>query len=244
MKEFNTQNSKKLYEEIMQYLVDGVSSSFHKASNEEYPIAMTHGRGSKLYDVDGNEYIDYIGGFGPMILGYCPEPVNKAVKAQLELGSQFSTPTEQLLALSKMFTEIIPCAEMVSFQSSGTEANMHAWRVARAYTGKNKIVKFAGQYHGWSDEQKITVTANPGTLGREEMPARIIETPGQRQAAADDIIIAAWNHAELLEKLFAEQGMKLPLLSWNPTCAMKAPSCRFQAIWMRSGSSAQSIISF
>ena len=206
MKEFNTQNSKKLYEEITRYLVDGVSSSFHKADMEEYPIAMTHGKGCKLYDVDGNEYIDYVGGFGPMILGYCPKPVNEAVKAQLELGSQFSAPTEQLLTLSRTFTEIIPCAETVSFQSTGTEANMHAWRVARAYTGKNKIVKFAGQYHGWSDEQKITVTAKACSLEDKKRPARIFDTLGQRQATTDDIIIAVWNHADLLEKLFEQRN--------------------------------------
>lgn len=223
MKEFNTQKSKRFFEEITKYLVDGVSSSFHKADSEEYPIAMTHGKGCKLYDVDGNEYIDYIGGFGPMILGYCPESVNTAVKAQLELGSQFSAPTEQLLALSKIITEIIPCAEMVSFQSTGTEANMHAWRVARAYTGKNKIVKFAGQYHGWSDEQKITVTANANALENDEKPARVMETPGQRQAATDDIIITAWNHADILEKLFAEQGDDIAAVVMEPYMCDEGP---------------------
>lgn len=77
-----------------------------------------------MYDVDGNDYIDYVAGFGPMILGYAPESVNEAVKEQLKKGSQFSTPTEDLCKLAKKLTEIIPCAEMVSFQSSGTEANM------------------------------------------------------------------------------------------------------------------------
>jgi glutamate-1-semialdehyde 2,1-aminomutase len=223
MKEFNTQKSKKLFEEIRTYLVDGVSSSFHKADNEEYPIAMIRGRGCRLYDVDGNEYIDYIGGFGPMILGYCPETVNEAIRAQLELGSQFSAPTEQLLLLAKAFTEMIPCAEMVSFQSSGTEANMHAWRIARAYTGKSKIVKFAGQYHGWSDEQKITVTASASALGEDARPARILGAPGQRQAAADDMIVATWNHADLLEKLFAEQGKNIAAVVMEPYMCDEGP---------------------
>lgn len=209
MEKFNTKNSEALYQEICQYLVDGVSSSFHKAAVEDYPIAMTHGKGSKLYDVDGNEYIDYIGGFGPMIMGYAPDAVNAAVKEQVDRGSQFSTPTRQLLELSKKLTEIIPCAEMVSFQSSGTEANMHAWRVARAYTGKQKIVKFAGQYHGWSDEQKISITANAKTLGDEKAPARIMTTAGQRQETADDIIITSWNRADILEALLEERGNEI-----------------------------------
>lgn len=209
MEKFNTKNSEALYQEICQYLVDGVSSSFHKAVAEEYPIAMTHGKGSKLYDVDGNEYIDYIGGFGPMIMGYAPDAVNAAVKEQVDRGSQFSTPTKQLLELSKKLTEIIPCAEMVSFQSSGTEANMHAWRVARAYTGKQKIVKFAGQYHGWSDEQKISITADAKTLGDEKAPARIMTTAGQRQETADDIIITSWNRADILEVLLEAKGNEI-----------------------------------
>lgn len=209
MEKFSTKNSEALYQEICQYLVDGVSSSFHKAAAEDYPVAMTHGKGSKMYDVDGNEYIDYIGGFGPMILGYAPDAVNEAVKEQVERGSQFSTPTKQLMDLSKKLTEIIPCAEMVSFQSSGTEANMHAWRVARAYTGKKKIVKFAGQYHGWSDEQKISITANAQTLGDEKAPARIMATAGQRQETADDIIITSWNRADILEALFEEKGQEI-----------------------------------
>lgn len=223
MEQFNTQKSKILFNEISKYLVDGVSSSFHKAANEEYPVIITHGKGCKLYDVDGNEYIDYIGGYGAMLLGYCPEAVNEAVKTQLALGSQFSAPTNQLLALAQTFTEIIPCAEMVSFQTSGTEANMHAWRVARAYTGKSKIVKFTGQYHGWSDEQKISITANVTTLGCEASPSRIVATAGQRQAATDDIIIATWNHAELLEQLFSAQGDEIAAVVMEPYMCDEGP---------------------
>ena len=179
MDKYNTEKSKALFFETNKYLVDGVSSSFHKAKNEEYPICMTHGKGSHMYDVDGNDYIDYVAGFGPMILGYAPEPVNAAVREQLEKGSQFSTPTEDLCRLAKKLTEIIPCAEMVSFQSSGTEANMHAWRVARAHTGKMKIVKFEGQYHGWADEQKVTIGADSiDELGPKSNINKLMNTAG------------------------------------------------------------------
>ncbi len=223
MKKFITKKSEELFQELSQYLVDGVSSSFHKAENESYPIAMTHGKGSKLYDVDGNEYIDYIGGFGPMILGYAPEAVNVAVKKQIEKGSQFSTPTQQLLDLSKKLTEIIPCAEMVSFQSSGTEANMHAWRLARAYSRKQKIVKFSGQYHGWSDEQKISITANADTFGTEKAPSRIMTTAGQRKAATDDVIIASWNHTDALETLFQQKGDEIAAVVMEPYMCDEGP---------------------
>ena len=202
MDKYNTEKSKALFFETKKYLVDGVSSSFHKAKNEEYPICMTHGKGSHMYDVDGNDYIDYVAGFGPMILGYAPESVNEAVKEQLKKGSQFSTPTEDLCKLAKKLTEIIPCAEMVSFQSSGTEANMHAWRVARAHTGKMKIVKFEGQYHGWADEQKVTIGADTlEELGPKSSINKLMNTAGQRIDTTNDIIVAPWNDAESLEAI-------------------------------------------
>lgn len=152
MEKYITSKSKELYEENKKYVTDGVGSYFHRAGYQDYPIAMTHGKGSKLYDVDGNEYIDYIAGFGPMLLGHCPKTVEEAVEKQLKRGTHFSAPTKELGELGKRLTEIIPSAEQVCFQNSGTEVVMYALRLARAYTGKYKIVKFEGQYHGWSDE--------------------------------------------------------------------------------------------
>ena len=112
MKYFITNNSKFLFEETKKYLVDGVASSFHKSPNQEYPICVANTKGSKIYDVDGNyEYIDYVCGFGPMLLGYSPDVVNAAVKEQLEKGSHFSAVTENLCNLSKKLTQIIPSAE-------------------------------------------------------------------------------------------------------------------------------------
>lgn len=224
MKKFNTEKSKALFEATKKVLVDGASSSFHKAPNEEYPICMTHAKGSKMYDVDGNEYIDYVAGFGPMILGYCPEPVSEAVARQLEKGSQFSTPTPELFELAKKLTEIIPSAEMVSFQSSGTEANMHAWRVARAYTGKSKLVKFEGQYHGWSDEQKITIGAdNVGQLGPKNHPWKLMGSAGQRESSADDLIIAPWNDLEILEEILARDSQQIAAVVMEPYMCDEGP---------------------
>ncbi len=224
MQKFNTEKSKELYFETCKYLVDGAASSFHKAANEEYPVCLTHGKGSKVYDVDGNEYIDYVAGFGPMILGYCPEAVGEAVKAQIDKGSQLSAPTPELCKLAKKLTEIIPSAEMVSFQSSGTEANMHAWRVARAYTGKHKIVKFEGQYHGWADEQKISIGAkNIDEVGDEKHPSRIFGTKGQRIETTDDIIIMPWNDLGILEDLFKEQADQIAAVVTEPYMCDEGP---------------------
>ncbi|MFQ8602014.1 MAG: aspartate aminotransferase family protein [Anaerovoracaceae bacterium] len=224
MEKFNTEKSKELFFETKKYLVDGVSSSFHKAHNEEYPICVTHGKGSHMYDVDGNDYIDYVAGFGPMILGYAPEAVNEAVRQQLEKGSQFSTPTEDLCKLSKKLTEIIPCAEMVSFQSSGTEANMHAWRVARAATGKMKIVKFEGQYHGWADEQKVTIGAeNIDQLGPKTHINKLMNTAGQRTNTADDIVLAPWNDEKALEEILKAQSNEIAAVLMEPYMCDEGP---------------------
>lgn len=224
MEKYNTEKSKALFTKTKQYLVDGVSSSFHKADNEEYPVCMSHGKGAHLFDIDGNEYIDYVAGFGPMILGYAPDAANDAVRNQLEKGAQFSAPTEDLCQLAKKLTEIIPCAEMVSFQSSGTEANMHAWRVARAATNKMKIVKFEGQYHGWADEQKVTIGARTvDDLGPKVSINKIMNTAGQRSHTADDLIIAPWNDEEALENILKEQGNEIAAVLMEPYMCDEGP---------------------
>lgn len=201
MKRYNTEQSKKLYNEMKESLVDGVGSYFHISSYRDYPIVMTHGKGSKLYDVDGNEYIDYILGFGPMLLGYCNTNINKYVDKQLLKGSHFAAPNEDLGKLANKLIEIIPSAEAVSFQNSGTEVVMYALRLARAYTGKYKIIKFEGQYHGWSDEEKISIDAKSiEELGDRECPNKIIHTKGQRLSSADDLIVLPWNDADIIER--------------------------------------------
>lgn len=182
MRRYQTEGSRRLHQQTVPYLLDGVGSSFHVSSYRDYPVAMTHGKGSKLYDVDGNEYIDYVLGFGPMLLGYCPPAVDRAVAEQLRRGSHFSAPTEDLKRLSQRLVEIIPSAELVAYQNSGTEVVMYALRLARAYTGKYKIVKFEGQYHGWSDEEKVSIDAScVEELGDRENPPQ--DPPYQGTAA-------------------------------------------------------------
>ena len=224
MNKLNSEKSKQLFLETKKYLVDGVASSFHKTVSEEYPICMKYGKGSKLYDVDGNEYIDYVAGFGPMILGYSPEAVNEAVIKQVEEGSQFSATTYNLCQLSKKLTEIIPSAEIVSFQSTGTEANMYAFRVVRAFTGKDKIVKFEGQYHGWSDEQKITINApSIGLLGPQNKPWKLLGSAGQREASGEDLLIMPWNDIDVLRDLFEKRGHEIAAVITEPYMCDEGP---------------------
>ena len=217
MKKYSTETSRLIYEETKKYLVNGVGSSFQIPHYAEYPIVMTHGKGAKLYDVDGNEYIDYILGFGPMLLGHCPEAVNRAVIDQLAFGTHFSAPTEQTLALSKKLTEIIPSAEMISFQNSGTEVDMYALRLVRAYTGKWKIVKFEGQYHGWSDEAKVSIDADRiEELGDRESPNKIIHSKGQRLSSGDELYVIPWNDLEYMENLLREHADEIAAVIMEP----------------------------
>lgn len=203
--QYVTEKSKALHKELKEYLVDGVGSAFQIPHYAEYPICMTHGKGSKCYDIDGNEYIDYILGFGPLILGHSPDAVNEAVHAQVERGSLFSAPNYDTLEMGKLLTRIIPCAEAVSFQSSGSEVLIYAFRVARAFTGKPKIVKVEGHYHGWTDEAKISIEADTvEALGDRDNPKKIIHTKGQRLSSADDMYLIPWNDLEYLERVLEE----------------------------------------
>lgn len=209
MKKYDTGKSKELFTKAQKGMINGVASSIHKYSWQEYPLYMERGKGSKIYDVDGNEYIDYMMGFGPIVLGYSNEVVNKAVAEQLQKATQIAAPTENLVRLTDKICEIIPSAEKVStYYNSGTEADMHAVRLARAYTGKDKIVKFEGGYHGWSDELKISAEAETvAALGPRNKPFALKHYPGQRDA--DETIVMPFNDLELLEELFRRRGNEI-----------------------------------
>lgn len=224
MNKYVTEKSKKFHNEIKEFLVDGVGSYFQFASYQGYPISVSHGKGPKLYDIDGNEYIDYVAGFGALLLGHSPQAINEAVKKQIENGSHFSAPNDELLKLAKKLTEIIPSAEAVSFQNSGTEAVMYALRLARAYTGKYKIIKFEGQYHGWSDEEKISIDAESvDELGDRSNPNKIIHTKGQRLSSADDLIVLPWNDLEVLKSTFENFQNEIAAVIMEPIMCDSGP---------------------
>ncbi|MCI8550095.1 MAG: aspartate aminotransferase family protein [Lachnospiraceae bacterium] len=214
---YETKESKQLFYEAKKYLVGGVASSIHKAPDEEYPIYAVRGKGSRFWDVDGNEYIDYMGSFGPSILGFSPDAVNEAVKKQIDEGTHFALPTGSLNQLSRKLVEILPCAEMVGYQSTGTEADMVAVRLARAYTGKTKIVRFEGHYHGWADE--LNVSAHPATkagMGPRSHPWKTLECPGQLPEASDEIIVIPWNDEKALENVLKHHGNEIAAVIMEP----------------------------
>ena len=160
----NTNNSKIIYEKAKKAIPGGVNSPVRafQSVDKEYPIFIKSGNGSKLYDEDGNEYVDMIGSWGPMILGHNYPQVLEIVKKELENGTSFGLPTKKEVELAELIKSCFPSIEKLRLTTSGTEAAMASVRLARAFTGKNKIVKFKGCYHGHSDS--LLVKAGSGLL--------------------------------------------------------------------------------
>ncbi len=155
-----------LYRQAEEVIPGGVNSPVRSCrAVGTNPLFITRGQGSKIFDVDGNGYIDYVGSWGPLILGHAHPEVVAAVKAAAELGTSFGIPTTMEVELAQMITELVPSMEMVRMVNSGTEATMSAIRLARGYTGRSKIIKFDGCYHGHADALLIKAGSGAATLG-------------------------------------------------------------------------------
>jgi len=182
-----TQRSMALYERAKKVLPAGVSYGIRFF--EPYPFYTARARGSKLYDVDGNEYVDFWMGHGTHILGHSPQIVVEAVKRQIGNGTHYGTSHELEVALAEQVVKMVPSAEMVRFTNSGTEANMYAVRLARSYTRRSKIIKFEGGWHGGYDALHVGV----------KFPFDIPESAGLTPGATQDTILAIFNNLEDME---------------------------------------------
>lgn len=163
------------------------------------PIFIDRAEGAYLYDVDGNRYVDYIGSWGPMILGHAHPEVLAAIESAARRGMSFGAPTEAESELAELITQAVPSMEMVRLVSSGTEATMSAIRLARGFTGREKIVKFAGNYHGHVDSLLVAAGSSAATLG-------VPNSPGVTSGAARDTLVLRYNDPDGLESAFREHG--------------------------------------
>jgi glutamate-1-semialdehyde 2,1-aminomutase len=200
----------KLFEEGKKYIPGGVNSpvrAFKSVGGN--PVFMARGEGSKLFDVDGNEYIDYIGSWGPHIFGHNPPFIKEAVLKALENGSSFGAPTEMEVEMAKLITSMVPSIEMVRMVNSGTEATMSAVRVARGYTNREKIIKFEGCYHGHADFFLIKAGSGALTFGQPD-------SPGVTKGTANDTLIAKYNDLDSVIELVKQNKGEIAALILEP----------------------------
>ena len=189
------QTSNTLFRRAQKVLPGGVNSpvrAFKSVGGS--PIFLTEGKGAYLHDVDGNRYIDYVGSWGPMILGYSHPRVVEAIREEATRATSFGAPTEVEIELAEKVVAMVPSIEQVRMVNSGTEATMSAIRLARGYTGRHKIVKFSGNYHGHGDSFLIQAGSGATTLG-------VPNSPGVTPASAADTLIARYNDSESVRQL-------------------------------------------
>ncbi len=206
-------HSEQLFQEAQRYLPGGVDSPVRafKAVGGTPPF-MVRGEGSRIYDADGNEFIDYVCSWGPLILGHSHPQVVSALKQTAERGTSFGAPTELEITLAKMISSAIPSVEMIRFVNSGTEAAMTALRLARAYTGRDKIVKFSGGYHGHADGLLVKGGSGLATLG---LPS----SPGVPESYAQNTLVAPYNNAEAVAQLFQSYPKEIAAVIIEPVAA-------------------------
>lgn len=191
----NIKKSIELFDKAKLRIPGGVNSPVRAfKSVGGIPIFIQKGIGSKIYDVDGNEYIDYIGSWGPHLFGHNPDFIIKPVKEALDKGTSFGTPTELEVEMAELVCELMPSIEMVRMVNSGTEATMSAIRLARGFTGKDKIIKFEGCYHGHGDSFLIKAGSGALTFG-------VPTSPGVSKATAKDTLIAQYNNIDSVKEL-------------------------------------------
>ncbi len=198
------------FEEAKQLMPGGVNSPVRAFKSVGMnPLFMDRGKGSKIYDIDGNEYIDYVLSWGPLIHGHANDRVVEAIKKVAEKGTSFGAPTEIENELAKLVIERVPSIEIVRMVSSGTEATMSALRLARGYTGRNKIVKFEGCYHGHGDSLLIKAGSGVATLG-------LPDSPGVPEGVAQNTITVPYNDLESLKIAFEQYGEDIAAVIVEP----------------------------
>jgi len=195
---FQTNQSSAIFNRAQQLMPGGVNSPVRAfKSVGGTPIVFDRVKGARAWDVDGNEYIDYVGTWGPAICGHAHPEVISALHDTLDKGTSFGTPSAQENQLAEMVIEAVPSIEMVRFVNSGTEACMSALRVMRAYTGRDKIVKFQGNYHGHADMLLVQAGSGVATLG-------LPDSPGVPQSSTSSTLTAPYNDLEAVKSLFEQ----------------------------------------
>lgn len=206
----NYNRSIKAFEEAQQYIPGGVNSPVRALKSVGMnPIYFEKGTGSKVYDIDGNTYIDYVGSWGPLIAGHAHPQVVEALKKVTENGTSFGAPTEIETELAKLVVERVPSVDIVRMVNSGTEATMSALRLARGYTKRDKILKFEGSYHGHADSLLIKAGSGVATLG-------LPDSPGVPETTATHTITVPFNDIDSVKLAFERFGTEIAAIILEP----------------------------
>src|SRR3954471_4415131 len=206
----NIERSKRLFERAQQAIPGGVNSPVRAfKSVGGTPLFIAKAKGAYLYDADNNRYIDYIASWGPMILGHAYGPVIKAIQEQAVYSTSYGAPTELEVKMAELIKSMVPNVDLIRMVNSGTEACMSAIRIARGYTGRNKVIKFEGHYHGHADSFLVKAGSGLATFG-------IQQVPGITLGVAADTLVAPYNNLNEVKKLVAEHKGEIACLIVEP----------------------------
>ncbi len=211
--------SAKLFAEAKKFIPNGSSSLIRVASYDPCPPFIFKGKGSRIWDEDGNEYLDFNLGYGCLINGHAPAEVVRALAQQAELGLHFASPTQLELEVAKLFKKMIPTADRVVFGMNGSDATMNALRIARAATGKDAILKFEGHYHGQHDYALISAEAPPIVAGLDEYPRPLPNSAGIPPGVTDYVMVAPYNSVPAFEKMVKRYRDRLAAVILEPVMA-------------------------
>ncbi len=207
--------SRKLFETASRAIPGGVTSAV-RAGTRPTPLYFERGEGPHLWDVDGNRYVDFVLGYGPLILGHAPPVVREALHAQVDRGLTFGAQHSLEPALAELLVEFVPGAEQAIFATTGSEAVAAALRIARGVTGRPLVLKFEGHYHGWFDGMFVSTTYDPGRSGPTLRPLPLAQTAGHSPGALSDTLVAGWNDLAGVASILAEHQGRVAAIILEP----------------------------
>jgi glutamate-1-semialdehyde 2,1-aminomutase len=217
--DLNFDKSHDLFARAKKSLAGGVSSSARIPPAGTIPLYIDHGKGARVWDVNGNEYIDCLMSYGSLIAGHAHPSVLSVVKKQLDEGTMYGTCNIPEVELAELICKLVPCADLVRYANSGSEAISGAIRAARGFTGKSKILKFEGHYHGWTDV--LAVSQRPGLkeAGDFNSPQSLPHSRGIPEGVVDDVVICPWNEPEILKEILKKHDGEFAAVIAEPIVA-------------------------
>lgn len=217
-------NSRRLYERATRSIAAGVNSGIRKLE-QPVPLYFQYGNGPRVWDVDGNEFIDFQIGQGALLFGHAPAGMANSIAAQAHLGTHWAAQSELEIEVAERLQAMIPSADLVRFNNSATEVVLHALRLARGHTGRPLILKFEGGYHGWADEGLVGFAPPADKWGDDESPTRLHPSQGVIPGVLDTFVVARWNDPDHLRRIVEQHKDQIAAIIFEPimcnTCCME-----------------------